>query len=381
MGGGTVTFDCGASGVTITVTSTKTISADTTIDGGGLITISGGNSVGVFSVNAGVTFTVQNLTIANSNTLYSGGGIYSDGGALMITNSTFAGNSAVGIYSAGGPLTITNSTFSHNRTDVGGGAIITYNGTLTVTNSTFAGNSAGFGGAISNNNSTLTVTNSTFAGNSAVSVAGAIENDGTLTVTNSTFSENSAGVGGAINNTATATLKNTIVANNTGGNCSGTITDGGHNLDDGTGCGFSAANGSLSNTAPKLAAGLANNGGPTQTIALQPGSRAIDVGDETVCAAAPVNNLDQRGYVRPGTGATKCSIGAYEFHSPGPPSGCIGDCQHDGRVTVVEILTMVKIALGSPELSECESGDANHDGTITIDEIVAAVGNALNNCS
>ena len=44
-GGGTVTFNCGGD-ATVTVTSTKTISADTTIDGGSLITISGGNSVG-----------------------------------------------------------------------------------------------------------------------------------------------------------------------------------------------------------------------------------------------------------------------------------------------------------------------------------------------
>src|SRR2546430_10248299 len=63
---GTVTFNCGGA-ATITVTSTKTISANTTIDGGSVITISGGNTVGVFSVNFGVTFTVENLTIANGH--------------------------------------------------------------------------------------------------------------------------------------------------------------------------------------------------------------------------------------------------------------------------------------------------------------------------
>src|SRR5207245_4485010 len=57
----TVTFACGGA-ATIIVTSPKTISADTTIDGGSLITISGGGTVQVFSVNSGVTFTVQNLT-------------------------------------------------------------------------------------------------------------------------------------------------------------------------------------------------------------------------------------------------------------------------------------------------------------------------------
>ena len=64
---GTVTFACGGA-ATITVTSLsspKTISADTTIDGGSVITISGGGTVPAFIVNSGVTFTVQNLTIAN----------------------------------------------------------------------------------------------------------------------------------------------------------------------------------------------------------------------------------------------------------------------------------------------------------------------------
>src|SRR5207247_7992821 len=65
---GTVTFNCGGS-ATITVTSTKTISADTTIDGldGGGDTISGGGTAGVFVVNAGVAFTAQNLSIAKGS--------------------------------------------------------------------------------------------------------------------------------------------------------------------------------------------------------------------------------------------------------------------------------------------------------------------------
>src|ERR1019366_3500146 len=63
-GGGLVTFNCGGGAVTIDIspgaggTGAKTISADTTIDGGGLITVSGGHSVRVFSVNGGVKFTV-----------------------------------------------------------------------------------------------------------------------------------------------------------------------------------------------------------------------------------------------------------------------------------------------------------------------------------
>ena len=549
-GGGTlavtavsVTFNCGGA-ATVTVTGTKTISADTSIDGGGLITISGGNTVGVFSVNAGVTFTVQNLTIANGNSSPEiGGGAISNGGTLNVTNSTFSGNSGGGIggsggaISNGGTLNVTNSTFSGNSATPGlfqpadGGAIAN-GGTLNVTNSTFSGNSAGSGGAIaSGGDGTFTITNSTFSGNSAVdggaiasfaahatlnvtnstfsgnhaldaggailiegygtltvitnstfsgnsafadgraSSAGAISNNGTLDVTNVTFSGNSAtDLGGAIYNARTltvtsstfsgnsaldgggilngtywdytpkptatvtnstfssnsggaivngraspglrngatltvtnstfvsnaidntdntncgntgrcqVTLTNTIVANSSGGNCAGTIIDGGHNLDDGTTCGFSTVNGSLSNTDPKLdRAGLQNNGGPTQTIALLPGSRAVDAGDSDVCAAEPVNGLDQRGYVRPGVNHTQCSIGAYEADAVAAPA-CTGDCDGKGSVTVDELITMVNIALGSAEMSACKAADANGDGRISVDELIEAVNRALSGC-
>jgi hypothetical protein len=44
-----------------------------------------------------------------------------------------------------------------------------------------------------------------------------------------------------------------------------------------------------------------------------------------------------------------------------------------------EILTIVNIALGNT-ITACEAGDANHDGQITVDEILTAVNNALNGC-
>src|SRR5439155_1239771 len=120
---GTVTFACGGA-ATITVTSQKTISADTTIDGGSVITISGGNTV-------------------------SGGAVeLASGGALTVTNSTFS------VTSAG------------NGAGGGAGGAIHSSGTLNVTNSTFSGNGASDGGGIGNFGS-ATVTNSTFSGNSA----------------------------------------------------------------------------------------------------------------------------------------------------------------------------------------------------------------------
>jgi hypothetical protein len=94
---------------------------------------------------------------------------------------------------------------------------------------------------------------------------------------------------------------------------------------------------------------------------------------------APVDNLDQRGFARPGAGHTHCSIGAFEFYFPAPLT-CTGDCGGDGQVTIDDILTMVDIALGNADVSTCEAGDANDDGQITIDEILTAVNNELNGC-
>ena len=61
-------------------------------------------------------------------------------------------------------------------------------------------------------------------------------------------------------------------------------------------------------------------------------------------------------------------------------SVCLGDCNNTGSVTVVELLTMVNIALGNAAVSECQAGDGNFDDQITVDEILTAVTNALNGC-
>src|SRR3989454_1492898 len=121
---GTVTFACGGA-ATITVTSTKGLNgANTTIDGGGVITISGGNMSGVFAVNKGRALALANVTIAGGTP----SAIENNGGTLTVTNCTFSGNGAVSVVgSAGGAIFST--------------------GTTNVTNSTFYGNSAASGGA------------------------------------------------------------------------------------------------------------------------------------------------------------------------------------------------------------------------------------------
>ncbi|MGC1375069.1 MAG: choice-of-anchor Q domain-containing protein [Anaerolineales bacterium] len=290
-GADTITFNVSGA-ITLLSTLPITDTAGLKIDGSGqTVTISGNNTVRVLWIISGAVLTLNNLTITKGGNGADGGGIYNLG-TLRIANSTFSGNSAGGghggaIYNSAGVLIITNSTFSNNTAPAGlGGVIENYAGAVTITNSAFSGNSAHTGGGISNYHfGTLNVTNSSFSGNSASYLGGSIDN--------------SAGV---------VTLRNTIIANSaSGGNCAGTITNGGNNIDSGATCGWGSASGSMSNTNPLLGA-LANHGGPTQTFALLIGSPAIDGVTFNAPNSAPA--ADQRGVARP-QGA-RYDIGSYE---------------------------------------------------------------------
>jgi predicted outer membrane repeat protein len=135
-----------------------------------------------------------------------------------------------------------------------------------------------------------------------------------LGIFNATFSGNSALKGGAINNGGTATMQNSIVANSTtGGNCGGDIVSRGYNLSSDETCNFSMR-GDLNNIDPILGP-LRNHGGPTQTMALQNGSAAIDSGNPSGCTdeAGHLLRIDQRGKPRPDKEDTRgCDMGAYE---------------------------------------------------------------------
>jgi uncharacterized repeat protein (TIGR01451 family)/CSLREA domain-containing protein len=300
------------------------------------ITITGGEGQGGGIFVAG-TLTLSESTVSgNGFGGGSGGGIFVNGiGTLTLLNSTVSDNNAAGSVGGGianesGTLTLINSTISDNTASAGGGIYSV--GPLSVSGSTVSGNTAsepfgnGFGGGIVDGGGTATLTNSTVSGNTAggaIADGGGVTNFGSLTATNVTISDNgatgsSSGFGGGVVSFGSTVLANAIVADQTaGGDCSGLITDSGYNLDsDGT-CGLSSANNSLSNTNPLLdAAGLKDNGGPTQTIALEPGSPAIDAIPPTVNGCGTTVTTDQRGVSRPqGTG---CDIGAFEFV---PPSG------------------------------------------------------------
>lgn len=348
IGGGLVTFDCGPGPVTIDITAPQIITVNTAVDGGGLVTIRSNGSSDAFQVTGSADFSARNLTISNAdngittsssgqvsatNCNFSGNsqGIDTQGtGSVIATNCNFSGVVAYGINNQGtGPLTATNCTFSTGDYGIDHRST----GSVTATNCTFTSGSGGYGIANEAGGS-VTATNCSFAGGdygidneepgvviatnctfSGIDAAIDNEDTGPVTATNCTFSGNNIGIDNE--STGLLTVTNSILANSGTSNCSGSITDGGHNLDTGSTCGFGSS--SLSNVVAGLdPAGLADNGGPTETIAVLLGSPAINGGDQTVCAAPPVDNRDQRGFVRPGGSSTNCTIGAFEFAARAP---------------------------------------------------------------
>jgi hypothetical protein len=261
-------------------------------------TLDGVSLYRVLSVSSNGTLTINNLTIANGYVSNSDGGGMYNSGTVTITNSTFSGNSAVRVTTGGG----------------GGG--IYNNGTMTINNSTFSGNQARIGGGIKNHG-TLTINNCTFSSNTAINLGGGIQSDPSrvLNIYNSTFSGNSAGSnngGGGIRNEGTINYARNIIANSIAGDdCYniGIISTNSYSL---------VENGSTCNpsyTSDPALNPLADNGGPTQTHALQSTSPAIDI----VPNGTSTGGIDQRSAARDYDGNNTSSgnegdLGAYEFH-------------------------------------------------------------------
>ena len=206
-----------------------------------------------------------------------------------------------------------------------GGAVFNYGGTILITNSTLTGNAAsggtgnnngsGFGGAIFNLNGSFAALNVTIASNTAPQGGGAIYSLGdngvatqsgpVLPLTAATIVLNNTLLSGSTDGTNAVAdfIQNT---NNSGnGSSFGSVaSSGANNLIQTRAAGASDFAGAATTANPLLGA-LANNGGPTFTMALLPGSPAINAGAST---GAPAT--DQRGKLRPQFDAV--DIGAYE---------------------------------------------------------------------
>jgi hypothetical protein len=212
------------------------------------------------------------------------------GGDAGNANGGDGGNSVNGTGGDGGGG-FAQSTGRGAQGGFGGGVSLSVPyGDLTVRHATVTGNSAGAGGDPGTPTAGSGGTGGAASGSPGTVTDGALGSPG-----------RGGGLGSLFPNT---TLVNSIVASNPGKNCDGPLVDGGHNIAyPGTSCSGAA------HVAPKLAA-LANNGGPTRTRALGPGSPAINA---VPASGAGCTAHDQRGVVRPN--GTACDSGAYE-HAP-----------------------------------------------------------------
>ena len=271
------------------------------------------------------TTTINNSIIRDNQARIAGGGIANNKGAnLTVNNSSFTGNSyligsgydytyGAGIVNTGGTATINNSTFSNNS---GGAALDNWRerdntgakNVMTVNNSTIVVGPAGARparGIIVQGEGDVTIDSLTIIGTSPPDRFGRPGPPIHIAVLSNSFTPG----------TVALTIGNSIVFDPSGGTvalCSKSVADGGvasiissgHNLASDASCGFTATGDQQNVSAADLKLGpLADNGGPTQTYALLPGSVAIDAGDTTL-------TTDQRGVTRPQGSAD--DIGAFE---------------------------------------------------------------------
>lgn len=278
--------------------------------------------------NSGGTLLIQDSQISNNQSAFDGGGIRS-GGEAIIRNSRILSNTSQGVGGGGlyleavQDLQIISSTIAYNTTAGGGGALLfgPFFEKGLIQNSTLAYNTADNGGGAiifdvgMFQTGSLQISNSTLSGNQAPSNGAALVASATftsslvVTITNSTLSGNSGGIFAAsdASSSLTTTLRNTLLANSTGANCVNVSGDSSNLTDDNSCLGFSQGEARL--------APLADNGGPTLTHLPLPGSAAMGAGNPTVCQAAPINGLDQRGEARD---SAACDIGSTEVEDQRP---------------------------------------------------------------
>jgi hypothetical protein len=333
---------------TITITATGTISLatalptinrNTTINGPGSSSLTvqrstagGTGNFAVFEVANGNTANFSGMTVSNG-VASLGAGIYLNNNAISsISRVVVSGNSGSGIYADNNSsLTLIESTVTGNT---GAPGIFADNGSsVSITRSTvsFNTNAAGNGGGILNSSGIVTLTNSTVAGNTASGDGGGIDNQsGTFNLYNSTVAANSAGSvtglgGGIFYSGGSINLLNTIVAANSassGRDVSSTsnFSSLGHNLisrTDGSAGGWAGSDLTGTNASPLSAqlGALANNGGPTKTMALQSDSPAKNAGDDAVLSPPYSLTTDQRGTGFSRSFGSHVDIGAFEINA------------------------------------------------------------------
>ncbi|WP_417391439.1 choice-of-anchor Q domain-containing protein [Gimesia sp.] len=279
------------------------------------LTAAGGavfNSYAVATAAGEMDTLIANTEFTGNYADNTGAAIQQSFGFITISNSliteNLVGTSGSGIHNSFGQMTVHQSTISNNKS-LGNGSGISNNGTLLLSESTVAGNIATYfgGGVYISSGGTTTISNSTLSGNQSASDGGALyaNTNQPLSIINTTITGNSAGRGGGIRavNVIPA-LTNSIIAGNTA------------DLEPQLYSTYTNVNSIVQDSiAGLLDPVLRDNGGPTKTHALLPGSAAIDAGDNAAATAAGLIT-DQRGEGSSRIIGGSVDIGAFEVQAP-----------------------------------------------------------------
>ncbi|RMG37914.1 MAG: hypothetical protein D6725_08195 [Planctomycetota bacterium] len=339
--GGAIASDAGF----VTLQNVSVVDNTAQADGGGLAIVAGGVSItgselrGNTARDGGGLGTLA-ATVEISGTAFEqnqarrrgGGAFFAGDGTVSVDLASFVQNTAAtdggGMYVGGGNVAVTRTHVRANAASSDGGGIAQRGGTLNLYTSTVESNSAAADGGGLVTSSATVVGNSTFSGNHAAHRGGALrlDNAADATVLSVTIAENEAAVrGGGVHvaSEARLVLGNTIIALNTapaGRDVWGKVTTHTRNLIgivNGAALDAPSRNltGDVSAPLDPMLGPLADNGGPTPTHALLPGSPAIDAAEAGMGAAG-----DQRGVERFFDGDTDldfaADIGAFEFDTP-----------------------------------------------------------------
>ncbi len=302
MGGGI------ASSGNLTVINSLVTHNSATSSGAGIYVYRGSSPAQGITTQLTRVLIQDNIITGNNTSTFVGDQAGLGGGILLWNYPTPPGQDIA-------TLNINQVEVTANAGDLVGGGIYASNSTTTITNSTISTNTAQDGGGIWQYGP-FSMTNDTVAGNVASNQGGGLylnaDANDPATLTNVTVARNSGGIDGGIENAGNTrvNLADTISALNTansgGPDCSGLMNSLDYNLlEDTSGCSIKGATTHNITGKSPLLGPLADYGGPTQTLALLPGSPAIDAGNNSTCA-----NTDQRGVVRPVGPA--CDIGAFE---------------------------------------------------------------------
>jgi len=297
------------------------------------------DSRGIEVTGIGTTATLNNMRLTGNNYGSSAGNaLYVNGqAAVTVTNSLIDENigrsGAVTATNAGTIVNLQNVTISGNETwnGNGGGIYVSYAAMVNVMNCTITGNTALGGGINTANGAVLNIGGSIVSGNIGASYfdGDSAEYFISTSSTMNSLGYNIFGVNGTSNGS-------TYV----GGSFALDPTD------------IVPAAGVMAGDI--LDTTLADNGGPTRTHALVPGSPTIDAGDPASTATE-----DQRGFGRPVGVAV--DIGAFELGA----TGGSGDVGVTATGTIINDDT-AEISINDVTLAEGDTGITYFDFTVSI---------------